>query len=246
MNFKHMAIVGVIVLGAALSGVAADSDENLRAGTTGFQSDLSALRGKIIPMCAQLQIGKPAEDNTKLLADINAIIAVWKDLAAKYKGNPPVEYAHDASWNSYLEEVLDNFNLMRVRAEQNNYRRAMQFCGMNCGVFVTMNQVSGIDKASDKMFMVRKNAKLMMEMAKADNWKGAEHVREHTKEMVAAMIKSAAPMGVDSKVFKKDMQAVREAYDGFAAMVAKKDKIGAGEKFMLFMKIFAGVYPKYV
>ena len=47
-----------------------------------------------------------------------------------------------------------------------------------------MNQVNGVDKASDKMFMVRKNAKFMMDMIKAGNWKGAAHVQEHTAEMV--------------------------------------------------------------
>lgn len=197
-------------------------------------------------MCAQLQAVKPAVSQEKLLGEIDSIITNWKVMTEAYKANPPAEYAQDPAWQGYFGEALDNFEIMRARTEQGNYKRAMQFCGMNCGVFVTMNQVNGVNKASDKMFMVRKNAKLMMEMVKAGKWKGAAHVQEHTAEIVTMMMTSTAPAGADKAVFEQDMKNIKIAYDTFTTAVDKKDAKDAGEKFMGFMKTFAGSYSKYL
>jgi hypothetical protein len=99
------------------------------------------------------------------------------------------------------------------------------------------------------MFMVRKNAKTMMDMVKAGNWKGAAHVQEHTAEMVKAMMASAAPAGADKVAFEQDMKNIKAAYDAFIGAVEKKDAKDAkdaGEKFMAFMKTFSGAYSKYL
>jgi len=244
MKVSVFAAVSALLLGAFSIGIAADVQPVVKSST--FQSDLSSLRKKIVPMCAQLQANKPAVSQEKLLGDIDEIITGWKAMTDAYKTNPPAEYAKDPSWQSYFLEALDNFEIMRARTEQQNYKRAMQFCGMNCGVFVTMNQVNGVEKASDKMFMVRKNAKTMMDMIKAGNWKGAAHVQEHTAEMVKAMMASSAPAGVDKAAFEQDMKNIKAAYDAFIGTFEKKDAKDAGEKFMAFMKTFAGSYSKYL
>jgi hypothetical protein len=115
---------------------------------------------------------------------------------------------------------------------------------MNCGVFVNMDQVSGVDKASDKLFMLKKNMVLMMNMAKAGNWKGAAHIREHTVEIVGSLGKSATPDGVESAAFKSDMGAVRDAFEGFGAMVDGKDAVGTEKMFKAFMKDFTAIYSR--
>jgi len=236
--------VSALLIGAFSFGFAAEAQPGGSKAT--FQGDLSALRKKIVPMCAQLMAGKPAQSQDRLLADIDTIVAGWKAMTEAYKTNPPVEYAKDPGWQGYFGEALDNFEIMRARTEQMNYKRAMQFCGMNCGVFVTMNQVNGVDKASDKMFMVRKNAKTMMDMIKAGNWKGAVHVRKHNEEMVSAMMASSAPAGADKAAFEQDMKSIKAAYDAFLGSVGKKDGKDAGEKFMAFMKTFGSAYSKYL
>jgi len=236
MRSNRVVTAGMAIIMAAATGIMAAD----------FQSDLSALRKKIVPMCAQLQAGKPAESQEALLGDIDAIIAGWTAMTENYKTNPPAEYAKDPAWQGYFGEVLDNFEIMRARTEQQNYKRAMQFCGMNCGVFVTMNQVNGVDKSSDKMFMVRKNAKTMMDMIKAGNWKGAGHVQKHNEEMVKAMMSAAAPTGADQAAFEQDLKSIKAAYDAFIGAVEKKDGKDAGEKFMAFMEAFGGVYSKYL
>jgi len=242
--FSRTTVVTGLLLGAFTAGFAADVQPVATSST--FQSDLSSLRKKIVPMCAQLQAGKPSVSQENLLGDIDAIITGWKTMTEAYKANPPAEYAKDPAWQGYFGEALDNFEIMRARTEQQNYKRAMQFCGMNCGVFVTMNQVNGVDKASDKMFMVRKNVKFMMDMIKAANWKGAAHVQEHTVEMVKGMMASTAPAGTDKTAFEQDMKNIKTTYDTFTGSFEKKDAKDAGEKFMAFMKTFGGAYSKYL
>lgn len=233
-----------LVAGIISAGSAADAQPAAPEAT--FQSQLSALRGKIITMCAQLQAGKPAENPEQLLAEIDAIIAGWKRLTGTWKAAPPAEYAGDPAWQGYFGEALDNFEIMRARAEQGNHMRAVQFCGMNCQLFVTMNLVSGVDKASDRMFTVRKNAKTMMEMVKAGNWNGAERLRKQTDEAVAAMAAAAPTPGPDQAAFQQDMKAIKAAYEAFTGAIAKKEAKEAAEKFSAFMKAFALAYPKYV
>ena len=224
---KMIVLMGLTVLIAfQVSAVAGPSVDNPSGG---FQGDLSSLRKRIIPVCAQFQAGKPSQSKDKLLSDIDSIVSNWKTMAAAYQNNPPAQYAKDPFWPGYFDEALDNFVIMRDKAAQGNYKRATQFCGLNCGLFVNMNQVSGIDKLSDKMFMLRKNAKLMMDMVKAGNWKGAAHMNKHNEEIVAVM-----PADVAS------------AYDGFTKEIEKKDGAAAGKKFMEFMKIFGAAYSNYL
>ena len=224
---KRIVLAGLMIFTAfQISALAGPSAEN---SNSRFQSDLSSLRKNVLPVCAQFQAGKPAESNDKLIADIDSIISKWKAMSDAYKNNPPAGYSKDPSWSGYFDEALDNFEIMRDKAGQGNYKRATQFCGMNCGLFVNMNQVSGIDKLSDKMFVLRKNAKLMMDMIKADNWKGAAHMNKHNDELVTVM-----PAEVAS------------AYNSFTKEIEKKDGAAAGKKFMEFLKIFGAAYSNYL
>lgn len=244
MKVFSLAVTASLLLGIVTAGFA----ENVPSvnNNSAFQSELASLRKKVIPLCAQLQAGKPTAGKDALVSGIDSIMTEWKTMTEAYKTNPPAEYAKDPAWQGYFGEVLDNFEIMRERMEQQNYKRAMQFCGMNCGVFVTMNQVNGIDKASDKLFMLRKNTKQMMDMVKAGNWKGAAHVRKHNDEMVAMMMASSAPAGADKAAFEQDMKSAKAAYNVFIGSLEKKDAKDTGEKFMAFMKMFAGSYSKYL
>lgn len=211
-----------------------------------FQNDLSKLRKKIIPMCAQLQGGNPGESKDRLLVDIDLIITEWKTITAAYKNNPPAEYVHDPAWSGYFDEALDNFEIMRARAEQGNYKRAIQFCGMNCGLFVNINLVNGVDKVSDKMFQLRKNVKLMLDMVKAGNWKGAADIQKTTDEMITAMMASSATEVSNKAEFEQDLTNIKTAYDAFVDAVVKRDIETAKDRFKNFLMVFGKAYLKYI
>lgn len=214
--------------------------------TRTFQDDLSALRKKIIPMCAQLQTGNPAESKERLLGDIESIITDWKTITATYQDHPPVEYARDPAWSGYFDEALDNFEIMRARVEQGNYKRAVQFCGMNCGLFVNINQINGVDRVSDKMFQLRREVKLLLDMAKAGNWKGAAGVQKNTDEMLAALTAVSTTEAVDNVEFQQDLANIKTAYDAITDAVAKQDIETAKERFKNFLMVFGKAYVKYI
>ena len=211
-----------------------------------FNSDLSTLRKKIIPMCAQLQAGKPAETQDKLISDIDSIISGWNRITTTYKSNPPAEYSKDPAWAGYFRDVSDNFKSLQTMVSRTNYKRAMFFCGVNCGIFVNINQVNGIKKVSDVMFMLRKNAKQMMDMINAGNWTGAGHVREHTVEMIEALGTFKVPAGMEKNAFENDLNAVKTAYADFVKTIETKDQAAAKEKLGLFLKTFGPVYSRYL
>ena len=213
------------------------------AGAKDFQKDLSVLRKGVIPMCSQLQNPGQITDNAQLLAKIDLIIAGWKEISEAYKNNPPAEYAKDPSWPGYFNEVLDNFEIMRAKTAKKEYKRAMQFCGLNCGIFVNIDQVNGIRKLSDQLFMLRKNVKLMREMSLAGNWPGAKRLGKNNEEIFEAMFLEASAEGPDTK---QELKPLQSGYQMFAENIKKNNAVAVEQSFKIFMKRFNGLYVKRV
>ncbi len=209
-----------------------------------FFEELSDLRKKMIPMCAKLKM-KDKTDQSKLFKEIDSIIENWKTITKKYQKNPPLQFIKDSDWNTYFDEALDNFIIMRERVAQNNLNRAVQFCGMNCNLFVNMNHINGINKISDQLFVVRKNVRVIMKMINAENWKGALELQTVNRKFVKNMMNSKSGH-FDKKKLSEDLKTIKITYDEFISMAKKKDKSGANDKFLKFMKTFSSVYPKYL
>ena len=211
-----------------------------------FADDLSRLRKESIVMCSKLQKPVSAQGQSALLAEMDTIMAHWNALANTYNGNPPKEFSMDSKWASYFEEGSDNFSIMRARAVEGKYGRAAQFCGMNCMLFVTINQTNGIDKASDHLFMLRKVAKQAVEMANAGNWKGARATIEHGKEIEKRLATAPVPSGATDSDYRRDIEQLKEVYKPFKEAIDSSDQEAMGKAFKSFMAAFALVYPKYV
>lgn len=150
----------------------------LRVEAGSFDNDLSELRKRIIPMCAKLQTGKAAEENQALLREIDGIITDWNVMIKKYASNAPAEYAKDPGWGGYFYNAGENFRLMREYAASKNYKRAMQFCGINCQLFVHIHLVNGKITVTDRIFELRKLIRLSREMALASNWDGVASIEK--------------------------------------------------------------------
>ena len=206
----------------------------------GFDKELSALRKDIIPMCAQLQAGKPAQSPEQLLKEIDAIAAGWKALETKYASEPPAAYAKDPAWKSYFAEAADNFSIMRAKAADGDYKRAMQFCGLNCALFVKIHQVNGIVTLTDKMFSIRQGLRNAQSMAVAGNRKGAAKLVEEAAKGVAELEGIKPPEGAETGAWDADLRAVKEA------MAALEADFETGEyaKFDAGLKKFLAVFNK--
>jgi len=211
-----------------------------------FDSELSTLRKSIISMCAQLQAGQPKESQEQLLKEIDTIISEWEAITAVYKNTPPKEYAKDPAWKSYFDEALDNFQIMRQKTGMNNYKRAMYFCGQNCGLFVKIHQVNERITLTDKLFILRQNVRLSVAMAKAENWDGAQKIMKECAVQLKG-IKKINNSSIVSKVeYKADISQIEQIYSNMREIIAKMDAQGIDKQLKLFMGEFGKIYLKYI
>ena len=235
--FKHLFAAVLVVTG--FTGLCFTQEKT-------FDSELSGMRKNIIAMCAQLQAGQPKESQEQLLKEIDGIIGGWEGITAVYKNTPPKEYAKDPSWKSYFDEALDNFQIMRQKADGKDYNRAMQFCGQNCGLFVKIHQVSGKVTLSDKLFVLRQNIKLAISMAKASNWNGSAKMLKHTSEIFTEINALPVPAGTDKASYTNDVKQIKASFDELPIIVNKKDIKETEAQFKIFLKDFGKIYLKYI
>jgi len=234
---KHFFVVSFIVTGFISLCFAQEKT---------FDSEVSVLRKNIIAMCAQLQAGQPKESQEQLLKDIDTIISRWKDITTAYRNNPPNEYAKDPAWKSYFDEALDNFQIMRQKTEQKDYKRAMQFCGFNCALFVKIHQVNGRSTLTDKLFTLRQNVRLAVAMAKAENWTGAQGIMEECALQLQGIKKIPNPSSVNKTEYNADLIQIEQAYDKMREIITKKDIQGIDKQLKSFIGDFGKIYLKYI
>jgi len=233
---KKILIAAVFALGLAGSAPVFAQD---------FDGELSALRGKIIPMCAQLQAGKPNESPEQLLGEIDAVIAAWDGLAKKYTAEVPAAYAKDPEWKNYFSEGADNFSIMRQKAAAGDYKRAMHFCGLNCALFVKIKQVNGRAGFSDRLFFVRQNARLALLMAKADNWNDAIATLGRSGKMLEE-IKTPEGDSAEAAGYAADLKTLKADFAELSAAFGGRDMKKLGPAFAAYLAKFGKIYTKRI
>jgi hypothetical protein len=213
-----------------------------------FLKDLSGLRKKIIPMCAQLQVGSPAESDEQLLNEVDNILNDWNELSKRYKSNAPLEFSKDPAWRAYFDDIDDNFQIMRQKIADKDYKRATQFCGYNCGLFVHMNQVNGLLRFTDVMFNLRKTLKLQLDMAKAGNKQGVKKLNKQIDAQFKDLFAFKAPIGgVNEKEFVQDQKILQSALLEYQNnVIGAQDSTKLNEAFKKFIAIFNKIYYKYI
>jgi hypothetical protein len=213
---------------------------------TSFDSELSGLRKSIISMCAQLQAGQLKESQEQLLKEIDEIIAGWEKITDTYKNTPPVEYSKDPDWKNYLDEALDNFQIMRQKVEGKDYKRAVQFCGLNCALFVKIHQVNGRTTLADKMFGLRQNVRMAVSMAKAENWQGAQNLIKRTETELKEITKLSPQVNVDKKTYSEDIVKLQNIFNEIKIVTETKKKELIDSQLKTFIKDFGNIYLKYI
>ncbi len=211
-----------------------------------FTGDLRALRLDLVKACSQLQAGKPTTDKPTLLAELDALIARWQTMTDTWRDRPPSAYARDTAWPGYFAEALDNFRIMRERAAAGNYRRAAQFCGMNCRLFVNINEVNGIDKTSDRLFHIRMTTRQMMERVRAANWTDADRLLARAHQQLDRLAEQPAADAENKTRFAADIVVIRNALAPVADAVEKRDAAEAGARFGPYLRMFRDIYIKYL
>ena len=210
-----------------------------------FDSQLSGLRKNIIAVCGRLQAAGPETAPVQMAAAVDSIISGWKSLQETYQDNPPQAYANDPAWKGYFAEAADNFALMRAKASEANYKRAAQFCGLNCALFVKIHQVNGVETLTDRMFPLRQAMMLAKAMTAAGNKMGAVRLlKRHLKDfdqmpfgnMDAAKIPEA----------KTNMALLKKGYTGLLKTINQKEKKETESAFLQYLGQFNKIYVKYI
>ena len=209
-----------------------------------FDRELSTLRKNIIGMCAQLQAGKPKESQEQLLNDIDSIINTWLEMKKRYIENIPAEYSRDPEWKNYFDEAEDNFQIMRQNVEKQNYKRASQFCGQNCALFVKIHNVNGRVTITDKMFIIRQNIRTAVSMAKADNWKDAVTVIS-LNENILTGLKNLCPAH-KMKEFNVDSKTLFSINEELKKIMKEKNINKLNNQFKGMLEKFNKIYFTYL
>jgi len=205
-----------------------------------FDNDLSLFRKKVFSLCAQLQ-----EPNVKLnkvmLDQVDQIILAWGSISSKYKNNPPLPYSNDPAWALYFDEAKDNFMLMRENVAKGNIKRAVQFCGSNCMLFVKMHKINGNVGLADMMFDLRSSIKMIVSMANAGNWNGVDNQINQCDTIMKGLQAQAKNHNNDSA----QQDIVKEIvilWDKFKSKIQSHDKQSVKEGLVVFLKQYNQLY----
>lgn len=204
-----------------------------------FKKALRDYRKATIKMCAQLQAGAPEESKDKLINEIEALDMMWADIKKAYAENPPKEYEKDPAWKGYFTQVEENNSVLKSFVEKGKYKSSVRFCGMNCKLFVKMEDVNGLKSLTSELFTLRDQAKTIKAMLDAKNTNGAVEKAKEFKKTIDS-IKEGKLKNAD----EKDAKALINASDNFFKSVKDGmiDYDTAIEKFNDFMKVFAPIY----
>jgi hypothetical protein len=240
MNMKKtMIAIGVVVLSFFTAVLYAQEN-------AGFDKELSSLRKNVIQVCGKLQSPDAKANKDAIIKGIDEIIAEWDKITKKYSENIPEEYSKDKDWKGYFAEAADNFSLMKARAQEAKFSRAVQFCGLNCALFVKIHKINGMVTIADKMFDLRMNAKLFVSMALAGNQKGMIKMMKRTDEVLEEIHNTPAPANVDKAVYDADIAQLDKIYETLKSVALKGKEKEINEGMKTFLKEFGKIYVKYI
>ena len=121
------------------------------AQTKSFDEEIAPWRKKAVMTCGMLR-NMDNFDQQKFIKNLDELEAELKVITEKYLNNPPAEYAKDPQWKTYLEDLMDNTNVIRERVEKKQYRLAQKYCPFYCMTFVKMHINNGRTDLTDVMF----------------------------------------------------------------------------------------------
>lgn len=202
------------------------------AQTKSFDEEIAPWHKKAVMTCGMLR-NMDSFDQQKFLKNLDDLETALKFFSKKYSDNPPEEYAKDPQWKTYLEDLMDNTNIIRERVENKQYRLAQKYCPFYCMTFGKMHRNNGRTDLTDVMFSWRAEVKNAMDMFAAGNVDGAKNHLEMVDRMYGKL-KSYQQKKNDPKfdeLFIPIEELVKEWKDGIENKNIEKAKTNFG-KFM--------------
>jgi hypothetical protein len=202
------------------------------AQTKSFDEEIAPWHKKAVMTCGMLRTMETF-DQQKFMKNLDELEAELKFISEKYVNNPPAEYAKDPQWKTYLEDLMDNTNVIRERIEKKEYRLAQKYCPFYCMTFGKMHRNNGRTDLTDVMFSWRSEVKNAMDMFAAGNVDDAKNHLEMVDRMYGKL-KSYQQKKNDLKfneLFSPVEELVKEWKNGIETKNAEKTKTNFG-KFM--------------
>jgi len=205
----------------------------------GFDEEIAPWHKKAIMTCGMLR-NMDSFDQQKFIKNLDELEAELKVISEKYLNNPPAEYANDPQWKTYLEDLMDNTNVIRERAEKKEYRLAQKYCPFYCMTFGKLHRNNGRTDLTDVMFMWRAEVKNAMDMFVAGNVDGAKNHLEMVDRMYGK-VKSYQQKKNDPK-FDELFTPIEELVKEWKGGVENKNIEKAKTNFGKFMNEFGKPY----
>ena len=113
-------------------------------------------------------------------------------------------------------------------------------------MFVKIHKINGRVTITDKMFDLRMNAKLFVNMALASNKKSLVKMMKKTDEVLEDIHNIPAPAGVDKAAYDADVAQLDKIYAALKESAQKDNEKEINEGMKLFLKEFGKIYIKYI
>lgn len=204
-----------------------------------FDEEIAPWHKKAVITCGMLK-NMDSFDQGKFIKNLDALEAELKVISEKYLNNSPVEYAKDPQWKTYLEDLMDNTNVIRERIEKKEYRLAQKYCPFYCMTFGKMHRNNGRTDLTDVMFMWRAEVKNAMDMFAAGNVKAAKNHLEMV-DRVYSKVKSYQQKKNEAK-FNELFTPVEEIVKVWREGIANNNVEQAKTNFDKFMNEFGKPY----
>ncbi|MBK6912578.1 MAG: hypothetical protein IPH11_02465 [Ignavibacteriales bacterium] len=211
----------------------------LYSQTKSFDEEIAPWHKKAVMTCGMLR-NMDSFDQQKFIKNIDELEAELKILSEKYSDNPPAEYANDPQWKTYLEDLMDNTNVIRERIEKKEYRLAQKYCPFYCMTFGKMHRNNGRTDLTDVMFMWRAEIKNAMDMFSAGNVDGAKNHLEMVDRMTSK-VKSYQQKKDDPK-FDELFTPVEEIVNAWKEGIKNDNVEQVKTNFNKFMNEFGKPY----
>jgi hypothetical protein len=183
---------------------------------TQFDKDAAVFHKKAIMVCGIFKTQNPnAEQVSNLISSASEEL---RNLAQKYKDNPPAEYKNDPLWQTYFEDWADNLTLVKTFAEQKNYKLVSKYCNTFCQIFVRMHKNNGTTDLTDLLFTLNMQLKLTTDISNAGNIKGVKENIGMLKNMLkntSAKVNSISNKNIEEMYspLQKTAQSLIKAFE---------------------------------
>lgn len=206
--------------------------------TQSFEKDAAAWHKKAIMTCGMIK--SPNPDADLIIKNISQLESGINELQNKYIDNPPLEFAKDVNWNTYLLKLKENLIVVKERIAKQEYNKAQLFCPYFCTIFGKMHKINGTTDLTDIMFSWRMEIKNTTDMFNAGNILGAKQNITKVENLYQNLLKMKVTK--KNQTFENLFKSIEQFYLAWINAIKINDSKIIDENYNAFMKAFSKPY----